>query len=202
MIDIYDINFDILSVLSSASEMGWRRIKEQTISRILYFSSVLYSFRHERNKNPFHMYSFSIDYTGPYFPLISYSLLFLQSNEYLNKNPEGYITLGKNIPPKSMKDDITKKAEWIKTIIYILGLYGEGKIYEFIIRDPEYRRNLETNSIKRLNTTATSSTIKFLNEFKKVFEHTLGKDSKKIDDQEYLELYFEFIFSKIVKGKV
>lgn len=198
----YDINFDILSVLNLAKQLGWKSLKEHTISRVLYFSSVLYSFRYAGKQNPFDEYIFSVDSSGPFYSQITNSLIFLENNQYVKRSAEGFLSLGETTQPKPTKSEINLKAEWINHVLFILGLYGEGKIYEFVIRDPEYQKSLEVNSVKKLNTSTTNYTIKFLKEFKSTFEETLGKDSVKIDDKKYLQLYFEYVFSKVVKGKI
>lgn len=196
------INGDIITVMQYAEVIGWKPIREQSISRTLYLSSVLYSFRHGEENNPFSDdYHFSIDATGPFYSLINNSMVFLESNGYIERVDKNGFNIGQaKVIDISKLPDYEIKSGWLKSIFYILGLYGESRIYEFIIRDPQYQEHLQSNDIKELNLDRDNKTIKFLNEFKKTFEETLGKDSEKIDDKEYLELYFEYIFSKVLKG--
>lgn len=96
--------------------------------------------------------------------------------------------------------DYSVKKDWLEVLFYIIGIYGEGRLYEFIIRDPEYVEHLHTNNLKELNTDRNNKSIMVLNEFKSAFEISLGTKSGQIDDKEYLELYFEYIFGKVIKG--
>lgn len=198
------INGDIITVMKYAENIGWKPIREQSISRILYLSSVLFSFRHGKEKNPFaDDYHFSIDATGPFYALINNSMIFLESNGYIEKIKKNEFKIGSaEIPEINKLPDYDPKSNWLQSVFYILGIYGESRIYEFIIRDPQYQEHLQSNDIKELNLDRDNKTIKFLNEFKQTFEETLGKDSEKIDDKEYLELYFEYIFSKVLKGDI
>lgn len=62
----YLINADILAIMKYTSEINWDSVRQNSIFRILYLSSVLYSFIHLESNNPFKIYRFSIDKTGPY----------------------------------------------------------------------------------------------------------------------------------------
>ena len=82
-----------------------------------------------------------------------------------------------------------------------MGLYGESKIFGFTINDPLYKECIETNIQKILDTSSLENkTVKVLNDFKSAFEDTLD-DVSNISREEYLELYFEYIFSKIITRK-
>ncbi len=200
------INADIVTLIKLTSDIGWDRIRKLSIYRILYLSSVLYSFKNPGKENPFiESYHFDIDSTGPYCQDINNSLTFLESNEYLKKDDNTF-TLNterlSDLADLSQIQDQEKKEEWLKTIIHILGIYGENKIYDFVIRDPQYQDHIARNVPKELNIDMDNKTIEVLNSFKGAFEKTLGKDAEQIDDKEYLELYFEYVFSKVLKGDI
>lgn len=170
---------------------------------MLYLSAVLYSFRFPKEQNPFfEKYSFTVDYKGPYSEAIERSLIFLQTGEYViyDSNSRTYklneeITNDDYVPDKA-------KQQWFETLIHLLSLHGINKIYEFVIRDPEFHENVQINSPKDLDLSDTNKTVKFLNEFKKEFEVALDKDADRIDEKEYLQLYFEYVFSKIIEGDI
>lgn len=200
MNEIYEINFDILTIVRFAKEFSWRGIRENSIARILYLASVLHAFRNDTTPNPFSPYTFSVDSEGPFFSLIPNSLIFLESNQYI-KRESNKIYLGSEKPPKGVINT-TIRDKWIKMIFYILAIYGEGKIYEFIIRDPEYQSKLAANTIKEIDISPTNQTVLFLKTFKNAFETELGSELKKVSDQKYLELYFDYLFSKVIKGSI
>jgi hypothetical protein len=93
------------------------------------------------------------------------------------------------------------KREWIDAIIHILGVYGEDNIYDFVFRDPEYRDTVNRQSTKTLNLSESNKTVETLHEFQKAFIEALGDKAKDLNPKDYLEMYFEFIFSKYLKGK-
>lgn len=196
--ELFNSNSDILNLLNLVKSIGWNSIRHQSIQRIIYLSKVLFSFANLESKNLFQEYHFITTISGPYSEQISNSLTFLKSNEYITEEDgEIKITDSKSIDEFISED----KYQWLKTIVYILGLYGENKIFGFTINDPLYKDSLQRNEPKELDATPDNITIKSLNQFKKAFEESL-EDVSKIDRNEYLELYFEFIFSKIVKREV
>lgn len=96
-------------------------------------------------------------------------------------------------------DKNIEKENWIKTIILILGKYGENKIFGFTINDPLYKEAVENNQIRELNTSSPENkTVKVLHEFKQAFEETI-EDTLSINAEEYIDLYFEYVFSQIIQ---
>ena len=93
----------------------------------------------------------------------------------------------------------TERIDWIKQVLYILAIYGENKIYEFIFRDPEYQNNLKSNTNKSLNINSNNETIDTLKRFEKAFKDSFSGEIQNITSQRYLELYFEYVFGKILK---
>ena len=93
------------------------------------------------------------------------------------------------------------KEPWFDDISYILGIYGEDKIFDFIFRDPEYKNSLESNSLFRLNIGNDNDTVKYINAFKKAFENKIRDSKDKLQNKEYLRLYFEYVFGKILRGE-
>lgn len=193
---LYDANDDILRIMYHLKSIGWDCVKKQSIQRILYLTKVLYSFTH-KDKNIFEYYSFSVTIAGPYSFLIENSLVYLKSNQNLLEDSDGNIKYQRESPNKDIDKE---KDNWIKNIIFILGKYGENKIFGFTINDPLYHLAVQINQQKELDTSSPDNkTIQTLNNFKSAFEETLSNTSS-IDDNEYIDLYFEYIFSQIIKN--
>jgi|GEM_PF-540209 len=199
-----NIRGDIVTLIDLALSIGWEGVREPSISRILYLAGVLYSFMYSDKRNPFsEHYHFSVEPTGPYSNDVKSSITFLDSNEYISRIKENIYALGTNpLPHISTLPDHEIKKQWMKTILYILGTYGEGKIYEFVIRDPQYQDNMERNLISEINIGPDNESLRTLNQFKSSFEESLGTKAKQIDANKYLELYFEYVFSKVLKGEI
>lgn len=88
------INGDILTIIDLSEKLGWDTIREQSVSRILYLATVLYSFRYPSHSNPFSKdYHFSIDSTGPFYTLLNNAFAFLESNDYIMKHDKNTLTL-------------------------------------------------------------------------------------------------------------
>lgn len=192
--ELLKTNNDIVGLMKLIKNIGWSSIREQSIQRTLYLTKVLYNFVSSDDKNLFDEYHFSVSLSGPYSELISRSILNLKVREILIEDNEGNIKISDTILEFSGDEN---KINWLKTIVYILGLYGENKIFSFTINDPLYKEAIETNSQKELMTSPENKTVKVLNEFKTAFEETL-ENVVNISKEEYLELYFEYVFSKII----
>lgn len=199
--DQYLIYTDILAIFKLAYDIQWKEVRQNSVYRILYLSSVLYSFRHPDKNNPFDIYKFTVDTTGPYDSNISRAFDFLIKDEYIKRTTgDDVLAIGKNSGNDVFKIEVgQERYEWIKQVMYILGIYGENKIYDFIFRDPQYQTTIKSNTQQGLNTDANNETIKTLMSFQEAFEETLTKDKEKLSSQTYLELYFEYVFSKILK---
>ena len=199
--DQYLIYTDILAIFKLASDIQWKEVRQNSVYRILYLSSVLYSFRHPDKNNPFSIYKFTVDTTGPYDSNISKAFDFLIKDEYIKRTTgDDVLAIGKNSGNDVFKIEVgQERYERIKQVMYILGIYGENKIYDFIFRDPQYQTTIKSNTQQGLNTDANNETIKTLMSFQAAFEETLTKDKEKLSSQTYLELYFEYVFSKILK---
>lgn len=199
--DQYLIYTDILAIFKLASDIQWKEVRQNSVYRILYLSSVLYSFRHPYKNNPFIIYKFTVDTTGPYDSNISKAFDFLIKDEYIRRTTgDDVLAIGRNSGNDVFKIEVgQERYEWIKQVMYILGIYGENKIYDFIFRDPQYQTTIKSNTQQGLNTDVNNETVKTLKSFQSAFEETLEKDKEKISSQTYLELYFEYVFSKILK---
>lgn len=197
----YLVYADILAIFKFANDIQWKDIRLYSIHRILYFSSVLYSFTYPDKDNPFSNYRFSVDTAGPYNENISSAIMFLVKDDFIKRTTgDDIFALGNNPNNDIIKIESTKERyNWIKQIIFILGIYGENKIYDFIFRDPEYQTTIKSNTQQGLNTDLNNETIKILKSFQGAFEETLTEKKGKISSQTYLELYFEYVFSKILK---
>lgn len=192
---------DILLLLSKLKNIGWKYVRESSMNRILYLSAVLYSFRYPDKKNIFKEdYKFIRTLSGPEDADIDNAITFLKTNELLLHSEEGYF-ISDISHTVSLLDNYNAKERWFDDVSYIIGMYGEDKIFDFIFRDPEYKNSLESNSIYSLNIDTDNNTVKFLNSFKEAFESKITTKDVILDNKDYLKLYFEFIFGKILRGE-
>lgn len=194
---------DIYILLDILKKLGWATLRETSVNRIIYLSSVLYSFIYNKNENIFSKsYNFTITLSGPEDAQIKNALIYLESNELIEQIDSGYkIHINKNFFNLNNAED-KQKERWFEDIAYIISIYGEDKIYDFIFRDPEYREALLGNSIYNLNIDEKNATVKFLNLFKEDFEKNLKNKNDALDNKKYMELYFEYIFGMILRGEV
>lgn len=198
------INADIYTILDISYSVGWNGIRQISIYRILYLATILYSFRFENTPNPFiEDYHFTISLRGPYYEGVDKSITFLLLNKYiLLDNDTDMYKMGTNKIGQIKKiPNFLEKKKWLEIVIHILGIYGEDKIYDFIFRDPEYQKSLQKNSQTQINIHENNETIEILNRFKKAFEQSLEKEIIDLDPIRYLKLYFEYVFSIILKGE-
>lgn len=197
------ISGDVYLAIKSMNTVGWKAIRESSINRILYISSVVYSFRFPNKKNIFEdNYHFNITLSGPEEATIQGALVNLESNELIAHGEEGYYETSKNTESGYEKLPLfNEKKNWIEDMAYLIGIYGEDKIYDFIFRDPEYRISLKSNSEFTLDIGDSNETIKFLSGFKSAFEENINNSTKKLNNRKYLELYFEYVFGKILRGE-
>lgn len=186
-------NEDIIIVSTTAKSMGWGAVSELSFQRILYLVQVLYSFKHE-GENLFSYYHFTVTTFGPYSDLIDRSLAFLKSSFKLREE-EGGLILNSQLDIPLNKE----KVGWLRTVMYMLGKYGEKRLFGFIVNDPSYENASQTNNVDGIDTSSPESeTLKVLRDFKVAFEQTL-EDASVISDEKYIELYFEYVFSEIIK---
>ena len=191
---------DILLLLTKLENIGWKYVRESSINRILYLSAVLYSFRYTEKDNIFKDdYNFTRTLSGPEDADIDNAVTNLKANELLIHSEEGYGL--SHINHTISSENYELKDSWFDDISFILGVYGEDKIFDFIFRDPEYKNSLESNSVYTLNIGSDNDTVKFLNKFKDAFESKLTKEDDILDNKDYLKLYFEYIFGKILRGE-
>lgn len=192
---------DIYQLISKLTSIGWKSIRESSINRIIYLSAVLYSFRYPDNNNIFEDdYKFSVTLSGPEDAEVEKALINLESNEVLERTEFGYaLCLEKKI--SLITSQAERKNEWFDDIAYIIGIYGEDKIFDFIYRDPEYRESLDGNSTYNLNLGKDNATVEFLNSFKYAFEEKIVDKRIVLENKKYLELYFEYVFGKILRGE-
>ncbi|MBD5400869.1 hypothetical protein HDR61_03960 [bacterium] len=186
-------NEDIITITTIAKSIGWGAVSEQSFQRVLYLVQILYSFKHV-GENIFSYYHFIVTTFGPYSDLIERSLVFMKSSSTLREEEGGLcLNTKKQIPYN--KD----KVEWLKSVLYMLGKYGEKRLFGFIVNDPSYENATQTNNVGGIDTSSSESeTLKTLNDFKVAFEQTI-EDTSAISDEKYIELYFEYIFSQIIK---
>lgn len=196
------VSGDVLSCFLSGKSIGWDGMSEISLNRIIYLAAVLFKFRFSDQKNIFEDdYEFSITLRGPEASIINNAIIHLQTNFIISKKNSEYFldveeeTFTKNLPY------FEEKKSWIEDIIYLMGVYGEEKLYDFIFRDPEYKANLKSKSSRPLNLGEDNYTIKYLEMFKTDFERTIPQHNPILSNKQYLELYFEFVFAKILKGE-
>lgn len=201
--DIMIISSDVYLTINSMNNKGWKELKPSSINRILYLTAVFYSFLHGTEPNIFeNNYKFTITLSGPEDPNVEKALVNLLANEAIGHNDEGYYIQNPDyIASFENYTHFADKVKWIDDISYIIGIYGEEKIYDFVFRDPQYQNSLKTNDLHSLDLSKENETVKFLEQFKREFEQHM-KDDEKLSNRRYLELYFEYIFGKILRGDV
>lgn len=192
---------DVLLLMKKLQNIGWSTVREASINRIIYLSAVLYSFIYTNKENIFKDdYNFSRSIRGPEDPGIEKALIHLDSNDLIIHTDNGYSI---NIDEYffSLSENYKIKEPWFRDIAYILGIYGEDKIFDFIFHDPEYKKSFEVNSVYKLEIGESNDTVKYINEFKDAFEQKIRDAKEKLQDKDYLKFYFEFIFGEILRGE-
>lgn len=186
-------NADLMTIIAHAKKIGWDAISYNSLQRVVYMMKVLYSFNHE-DENVFNFYHFNVSIFGPYSELVEKSLTFLLATQRLLGEKDGDVRLNSPDGVDALSDD---KIAWIDTILLILSKYGESKIFSFIVNDPQYEQSVKANLNSEINTNHENDTLKVLNDFKKAFEDTL-EDTSSISKEEYISLYFDYLFSQII----
>lgn len=186
---------DMMTIISHAKKIGWDPIGMDSIQRITYLLKVLYAFCHE-DENLFDVYHFNVTVFGPYSDLIYRSLVFLLSSQRLLRESTGNLKI---ISSDGVDTIPNEKIKWIDCVLLILGKYGENKVFSFVVNDPQYNNSVKANISAEINCGLESETIKTLNDFKLAFEETI-EDTSSISKEEYINLYFDFLFSQIIKG--
>lgn len=191
--ELMQANTDMMTIIAHAKKMGWDTISCNSIQRIVYMMKVLYAFNHE-DENVFGLYHFNVSLFGPYSELVDKSLTFLLASQRLLGERDGDIQLNSADGVDALSDE---KIKWIDTILLILGKYGESKVFSFIVNDPQYEQSVKANLSSEINTNPENDTLKTLNDFKRAFEETL-EDTSSISKEEYISLYFDYLFSQII----
>lgn len=186
-------NADIMTIVAHAKKIGWETISYNSLQRVVYMMKVLYSFNHD-DENVFGLYHFNVSIFGPYSELVEKSFTFLLSSQRLIGEREGDVRLNSLDGVDALDDE---KIKWIETVLLILSRYGESKIFSFIVNDPQYEKSVKANLNSEINTNPENDTLKVLNDFKKAFEETL-EDTSSISKEEYISLYFDYLFSQII----
>ena len=194
--ELYSSNEDIMAISYYGKEIGWESIAGLTFHRILYLTKVLYVFRHIGGTSLFDYYHFTAVINGPYSVQVSNALAFLVSSDRLLEKDDLYTFNSE----KTLLDNFSnQKLSWIRFVMLMLGKYGEDKIFGFIINDPAYDNAVKTNRNAELVASTESLTVMVLNKFKSSFELTLDQGIT-LSDEQYIDLYFEYLFGKIIKG--
>ena len=189
-------NADMMTIIFHAKKIGWDTISYNSLQRVVYMMKVLYSFNHT-DENVFDLYHFNVSLFGPYSDLVEKSLTFLLTTQRLLGDKEGDVRLNSIDGVDTVPDE---KIKWIDTILLVLSKYGEKKIFSFIVNDPQYEQSVKSNLSSEINTNPENDTLKVLNDFKKAFEETI-EDTSSISHEEYISLYFDYLFSQIITKK-
>ena len=185
---------DIFGLLQQSKQIGWLKMNANTIQRIMYLLQVLYSFKYD-GENVFGEYHFTPSIYGPYSSEIDRGIADAQSFERIREENGGLVFSGDDA--YVTKDPV--KLSWMKSLFLILGRYGEKNVFALTLQDPTYQQAVMSNSTRTLEAyIRTNETITKLHEFKTYFENKIG-DKVSLSDEEYLALYFEYIFSQIIK---
>jgi len=204
--ELYQVNDDLIFILDTGLKIGWDNIKPQSLNRIIYLAKVLFSFVNEDDSNIMDYYHFTAqNMTGPMSSIINNSIAYLESQELILTTESG-VKLNTSLDSRinNILDTTSlpvklHKQSWLKTVMLILGKFGENRVFSFTINDPLYIENIESNNPKEINfENSENKTLTILNSFKDAFEESL-EDTSNISKQEYLELYFDYIFSQIIK---
>ena len=199
---------DILLVFEHSTKNNWKAISTKTIIRILYFSIAFNKFFNQTNPIPFSdTYDFYIDTSGLNMNDISFLLAEFEHNSLVKKTNINEYILDTNNPNyleiinESYKRNLfQEKSKWISIVISILAIYGEESIYEFIFRDPEFLMKYKSQDNHNIDISNESETFKILYKFKSAFELELKKrDKRNLSTQQYINLYFDYVFSTIIK---
>lgn len=194
--ELVKVNIDIMTIAAHACKIGWETISVSTLQRFIYLLKVLYSFINSSENNLFNQYHFNVTTFGPYSELIYRSVVFLLSTRRLEGDMDGDVRI---ISKDGVDEMDTERINWIDSILLILSKYGENKIFGFIVNDPLYDVSVKSNLPSEIQVTSENETLLVLNDFKKAFEDTLP-DTTSISKEEYISLYFDYIFSQIIKG--
>lgn len=194
--ELVKVNIDIMTIAAHARKIGWETISVSTLQRFIYLLKVLYSFINSSENNLFNQYHFNVTTFGPYSELIYRSVVFLLSTRRIEGDMDGDVKI---ISKDGVDEMDTERINWIDSILLILGKYGENKIFGFIVNDPLYDVSVKSNLPSEIQVTSENETLLLLNDFKKAFEDTLP-DTTSISKEEYISLYFDYIFSQIIKG--
>ena len=194
--ELVKVNIDIMTIAAHARKIGWETISVSTLQRFIYLLKVLYSFINSSENNLFNQYHFNVTTFGPYSELIYRSVVFLLSTRRLEGDMDGDVKI---ISKDGVDEMDTERINWIDSILLILSKYGENKIFGFIVNDPLYDVSVKSNLPSEIQVTSENETLLVLNDFKKAFEDTLP-DTTSISKEEYISLYFDYIFSQIIKG--
>lgn len=194
--ELVKVNIDIMTIAAHARKIGWETISVSTLQRFIYLLKVLYSFINSSENNLFNQYHFNVTTFGPYSELIYRSVVFLLSTRRLEGDMDGDVKI---ISKDGVDEMDTERINWIDSILLILSKYGENKIFGFIVNDPLYDVSVKSNLPSEIQVTSENETLLVLNDFKKAFEETLP-DTTFISKEEYISLYFDYIFSQIIKG--
>lgn len=194
--ELVKVNIDIMTIAAHARKIGWETISVSTLQRFIYLLKVLYSFINSSENNLFNQYHFNVTTFGPYSELIYRSVVFLLSTRRLEGDMDGDVKI---ISKDGVDEMDTERINWIDSILLILGKYGENKIFGFIVNDPLYDVSVKSNLPSEIQVTSENETLLVLNDFKKAFEDTLPNTTS-ISKEEYISLYFDYIFSQIIKG--
>ena len=194
--ELVKVNIDIMTIAAHARKIGWETISVSTLQRFIYLLKVLYSFINSSEKNLFNQYHFNVTTFGPYSELIYRSVVFLLSTRRIEGDMDGDVKI---ISKDGVDEMDTERINWIDSILLILRKYGENKIFGFIVNDPLYDVSVKSNLPSEIQVTSENETLLVLNDFKKAFEDTLP-DTTTISKEEYISLYFDYIFSQIIKG--
>ena len=193
--ELVKVNIDIMTIAAHARKIGWETISVSTLQRFIYLLKVLYSFISSDENNLFNQYHFNVTTFGPYSELIYRSVVFLLSTRRLDGDMDGDVKI---ISKDGVDEMEIERINWIDSILLILSKYGENKIFGFIVNDPLYDVSVKSNLPSEIQVTSENETLLVLNDFKKAFEETLP-DTPTISKEEYISLYFDYIFSQIIK---
>lgn len=195
----------VLMIIKIARLLGWSEINESMIHWSLYLVHILHLFSEEK---PFYdkVYTFIIEEEnqnvldiGPKCNLITDSIQWLLLNKYISEDNNSYCI--SDLGNELLENPIDQfDYEWIELVINLESMYGESKLLNYIFLDQEFRIKYYSQLTDLEVSNSENETIKFLKEFQNVFDKNKSPD-KELSKKEYLVLYFDYLFSRIIKNE-
>jgi hypothetical protein len=110
------------------------------------------------------------------------------------------MTFFKNAFREYFPVDILSDAELDKDVVYGFGTYGQGMVYNMysVVQNSLKEENDERDADSILIEITLQDTFK---SFIKAFENTIPDTAKNITPSVYINLFLEYVYSRVIKSK-